>query len=75
MTKTDLTLREAAERLGCSDETVRRMLRDGRFPNAWQMNPGAATSPFFIPLRDVIAFEKERRRPFSVKSISSRGAR
>ena len=75
MTNKDLTVAEVAKRLKFSGQTVRRILAEGKFPHAYQMNPGAATSPFLIPESDVDAFERSRKRPFGVKSISSRAVR
>ena len=61
----DMNLQQVAQRLHLSDEKVRLMIQEGRFPHAFKMDPAKVTSPFFIPERDVIAFEKKRRaRPF-----------
>ncbi len=63
----DLTLREAGERLHVSHEKVRQMVLEGRFPHAYRKDPNKITSPFYIPLKDVIAFEKSRRGKIFVK--------
>jgi len=60
-----LNVHEVARLLKVSDATVRIMVREGKFPNAYQMTPGKETSPFCIPEKDVTAFEKSRQRPFA----------
>jgi len=67
----NLTVKQVAERLRVSDEKVRQMVKEGRFPGAFQSDAAKMTSPFLIPDRDVAAFERSRERPFR----SSRAAR
>lgn len=53
--------RTAAQRLGVGKPTVNRWLREGRFPNAYQLNPDIPTSPYRIPEQDIEAIEGRRR--------------
>ncbi len=60
----DLTVKQVAERLHVSDDKVRLLVREGRFPHVYKMDPAKATSPFLIPEKDVVAFEKSRHSSF-----------
>ena len=59
----DLTVKQVAERLHVSDDKVRLLVKEGRFPHAYKLDPVKETSPFLIPEKDVIEFEKARSRP------------
>jgi len=48
---------EAAERLHVHPDTVRRWIKDGRFPNARKLGP-TDKSPYAIPEADIAAFEQ-----------------
>jgi predicted site-specific integrase-resolvase len=50
----------AAQRLGVGKTTVNRWLREGYFPNAYQLNPDIPTSPYRIPEEDIEAIERKR---------------
>lgn len=58
----NLTVRQAATRLGCSTRAINKWLADGRFPNAWKLNPAARNSPYRIPESDIQAFEATRQK-------------
>ncbi len=51
----------AAKRLGVSTETIRRMIFAGELPSAYRSRPSAKTSPYVIPLADIVAIEEQRR--------------
>jgi len=46
----DLTIKEAAVLLGCSDDTVYRAMYAGHFPNSYRL---LGTGPWRIPRADV----------------------
>ena len=48
-----VSVAEAAKLAGCSDDTIRRRLRAGRLPNAYQEGVGDG-SPWRIPVADLI---------------------
>lgn len=56
-----LLVREVADRLGVSGETVRRFVADGRLPGARKKDPMKRTSPMLIPLAAVDTLERELR--------------
>ena len=49
---------ETAKRLNMKRETVSRMCRERKFPNAYQYAPG---HPWSIPITDIEAFEQRRK--------------
>lgn len=53
----DLTVLEAAQRLNAAASTVRKWLREGRFPNARQPFDWP-TSPWLIPEGDIESFKR-----------------
>jgi len=55
------TTREVAERLGATPQAVQAWIRQGKFPNAYKLQPDGKTSPYRIPEGDVTAFEEKRR--------------
>jgi len=57
---TILTTKEVADRLGVTPRTVQVWIRQGRFPNAYKLNPDGRTSPYRIPEGDVASFEERR---------------
>lgn len=57
-----LTVAEVAKRLRVSRATITRWISNGDFPNARQKNPNLDTSPYEIPLQDVIDFEDRRKK-------------
>ena len=61
-----MNLQQVAQRLKLSVEKIRLMVQEGRFPHAFKADPAKVTSPFFIPERDVAAFEKSRKQKFGV---------
>lgn len=51
-----LTVREAAEAVGCSQDTIKRRLRAGSFPGMVKGHPrGRRSPPWLIPVRDLVA--------------------
>lgn len=60
-TSVDMTVPDVAVRLGVSRITVWRWIKQGVFPNAYQLNPRVEGSPWRIPEDDVISFEEERK--------------
>lgn len=56
-----MSVSEAAKRLGVDSRTVRRWINKGYFPNAYSKGLGP-TSPYVIPISDIKAFEKRRRK-------------
>lgn len=58
----DLTVKEAAERLGLNEFSVNRYIVQGLFPGAYKQNPFAPRrSPWRIPEDAIVAFEQKRR--------------
>ncbi len=51
-----------------SHEKVRQLVLEGRFPRAYRLDGAKKTSPYFIPLEDIVAFQKARR----VKALGRR---
>ena len=49
------TVGEVVDRCGVSKSTVKRRLRDGAFPGAFQEDPTNAQSPWQIPIEDLLA--------------------
>ncbi len=69
----DLTNKQAAERLHVSHEKIRQMILEGLFPHAFKKDGSKKTSPYVIPERDLIAFERKWRRSYAKsKKRSSR---
>jgi excisionase family DNA binding protein len=63
-TENTLTTKEVAKRLGIHPSSIRRLLKQGAFPNAYKVNPLAGnrgSSPYRIPLTDVLEFERLQR--------------
>ncbi|MCA4132935.1 helix-turn-helix domain-containing protein [Arthrobacter sp. M4] len=58
----DLRVKEVAEILSISPETVRVLARQGKFPNAYKTGTGKVNSPTRIPLADVERFRKLQMR-------------
>ena len=54
------TTRQVADRLGATPQAVAAWIRQGKFPNAYKLDPEGQTSPYRIPESDIIAFEKKR---------------
>lgn len=54
MPRDDLTAQEVAERLGVAVRTVNKYIREGRFPNAYQVNPRL----WLIPESDLVGFKR-----------------
>lgn len=54
MPREDLTAQEVAERLGVGRSTVNKYIQEGRFPNAYQVNPRL----WLIPESDLVGFKK-----------------
>lgn len=54
MPREDLTVQEVAERLGVGRSTVNKYIREGRFPNAYRVNPRL----WLIPESDLVGFKK-----------------
>lgn len=57
----DISVPDAAERLGVDRVTVWRWVQAGEFPNAYRLNPNNPRSPYRIPEEDITAFEEKRR--------------
>ncbi len=49
------TVGEVVDRCGVSKSTVKRRLREGAFPGAFQEEPANAQSPWRIPVEDLLA--------------------
>jgi hypothetical protein len=49
------TVGEVVDRCGVSKSTVKRRLREGAFPGAFQEDPASAQSPWRIPVEDLLA--------------------
>lgn len=62
----ELRVGGVAQRLNCSATKVRNLVADGRFPNARKLDPMKKTSPYLIPVTDVIKYEQDRYAPFRV---------
>lgn len=60
--KRDLTINEAAERLGVNRKTINRWIESGLLPNAYPVNPTNPRSRRRIPEVDVIAIETQRQQ-------------
>ena len=60
----ELRVGGVAQRLNCSPTKVRTLIDEGRFPNARKLDPLKKTSPYLIPVSDVVQFEKDRYSPF-----------
>jgi transcriptional regulator with XRE-family HTH domain len=58
----NMTVKQAADRLGVSTRAITKWLQAGAFPNAFKLNPVAKNSPFRIPDTDVEAFEATRHK-------------
>jgi excisionase family DNA binding protein len=55
----DLTVKQAAAKLGVHPATITRWIAAGLFPNAYKLNrASAANSPYRIPAADVAAFQR-----------------
>jgi hypothetical protein len=64
----ELTVREAAERLGAAIPTVTLMCREGRFPNARQDETPRGPI-WYIPVSDLAGIEvRGRGRPATAKT-------
>ncbi|MFN2179913.1 MAG: helix-turn-helix transcriptional regulator [Candidatus Promineifilaceae bacterium] len=55
-----LSVKEAAQRLGVDDRTVRRWIHLRQFPHAYQLSP-IKSSPYRIPEADIEDFELRRQ--------------
>jgi len=63
MSEPTLSVREAADRLAVTGETVREWIRNEFLPGAYQKTPGRKTSGFRIPESSVVAIERLRENP------------
>lgn len=61
------TTRQVADRLGATPQTVADWIRQGKFPNAYKLDPEGQTSPYRIPEDDVISFEEKRIHQLTAK--------
>ncbi len=61
----EFTTKQAGERLNVSHEKIRQLILEGRFPHAYKMDMAKTTSPYMIPEKDLIAFEKSRHAVWS----------
>lgn len=52
---------EAAEELGVSYRTLQLWVKQGKFPNAYKLDPDALNSPYRIPRSDIEAIQKKRK--------------
>jgi len=68
MNEQTFTVKEAAHRLGASDETVRRMILEGIFPGARKLRPEKNTSPYRIPKSELDAYLQARDEKSILKS-------
>lgn len=68
MSEQIFSVQQAAERLGMSVETIRRMILEGQFLGARKMRPEKVTSPYVIPECDIQAYERKKQEaiPFSL---------
>jgi hypothetical protein len=57
------TVGEVVERCGVSKSTVKRRLREGSFPSAFQDDPANPQSPWRIPVEDLLAAGLNPGRP------------
>jgi transposase len=55
-----LSTQEAASRLQVSAETIRRMISEGIFPHARKQRPEKRTSPYQIPLANILSYEQSQ---------------
>lgn len=55
-----LSTREAAERLGVTQQSIARWIKQGAFPNVFRLNPDAKRPTYRIPISDIEAFEERR---------------
>ena len=56
----DLSVTQAARKLGVFPSTVVRWINGGLFPGAYKLNPEAANSPYRIPPDTLATFLKKR---------------
>ena len=63
MNEITLSVREAAERLNVTGETIRQWIRNGFLPGAYQKTPGKRTSGFCVPESSIVAIERLRENP------------
>lgn len=55
-----LTVRQAAELLGCSTRTIQGWVHAGLFPGTFKLNPEKHNSPYRIPAAAVQNFQNRR---------------
>lgn len=71
MPRQDLTVQEVAERLGVGRSTANKYVQEGRFPNAYQVNPRL----WLIPESDLEGFKRpemgnpKRRKEQTVSNL------
>lgn len=58
----DLKVSEAARALDLHPDTLRALVRSGRFPNAYKTGAGKPSSPIRIPAADVEDFRRKAPR-------------
>lgn len=62
-----LTTKEVADRLGVTPRAVQKWIGQGKFPNAYKLDPDGATSPYRVPENDVVSFEERRIHQLKAK--------
>ena len=54
-----LTAAQVAPRFKVTAKTITRWIDEGKFPNAFKLNPDVSNSPYIIPENDVEDLERE----------------
>ena len=57
----DLTVKDAATKLGISERTVRLWISQNKFPHAYHLDPDTPNSPYRIPEQDIQAIIDRRK--------------
>lgn len=70
MTRPVFTVGEVIERCGVSKSTVKRRLREGAFPNAFQDEPENPQSPWRIPIEDLLAAGLNPGKPSAPEGVT-----